>query len=83
MSENEQKDVHDNLSEFKKVYTNIVQLIIAARIASGLSKKDLAEMLNEDRRKIAALENGLFCIELLLKVANLFSIEVKLTHKSF
>lgn len=83
MSENVQQSVHDNLTEFKNTYTQLLQMIISARVASGLSKKDLAEILNEDRRKITALENGVFCVELMLKAADFFSIEIKLTHQSF
>nr|WP_298660861.1 helix-turn-helix domain-containing protein [uncultured Flavobacterium sp.] len=77
------KKVHENVPEFKKMYQEILSKVIEARNASGLTKNQLAEILGVDRRKVYSMEAGDVSVSLLLRSADLFSIEVKLSYEAF
>jgi len=80
MSENIQNLVHDNVSNFKKVYIELTQECIKRRNSSGATQKDIAQMFGVDVRKIIELEKGNGGVGLWLRYCDLYDIEIKITY---
>lgn len=70
--------VHNNVHQFKEVYKEIVEEIIIRRKAAGFTQESLAEWFEVDRRKIIQLEKCESGVGLLLRVAELFDLDIKL-----
>lgn len=75
-----QNSVPDPVSEFKKVYSEILRECILRRKSAGVSIEFLAEWLGVDRRKIMDLEKGKIRVGLLLRYADRLDIEINLTR---
>jgi len=79
MNQNAENTKVPNVVHFKDAYKRIVHELVQARNASGVTQEFISDWLAVDRRKIISFENlKKVNIELLLKYADKFSIDIKL-----
>lgn len=71
----------NNKVRFIEQYKKIVQELIQNRKMIPMTQNEIADMLNVDRRKIIALENGGINISLLLDYCDKMSIEINLNFE--
>ncbi|MGV8130725.1 MAG: helix-turn-helix transcriptional regulator [Candidatus Pacearchaeota archaeon] len=72
-----------NIVQFKKQCTEIVNKLIEVRKSIPMTQEGMADWLKVDRRKVMALENGELNVLLLLNYAHLLSVDVKLTFEVY
>ncbi len=74
-----QEPVPDPVQKFKERYAELLDECISRRKSAGVTKEFVADWLKVDRRKIYSLEKGEIKIGLLLRYADKFDIETRLT----
>jgi DNA-binding XRE family transcriptional regulator len=72
----------EQITEFKKVYNQIVTELVQCRNSSKQTQDDVAKWVNVSRKKIIEFENlQRFDIDLMCNLADKFSIEINLKYK--
>jgi DNA-binding XRE family transcriptional regulator len=73
---------YQNTATFRKFYHDLADQLTEIRKLSGQTHEDVAKILQVDKRYIAAIENKKkFPLIIVLRYADLFSIDIKITFK--